>query len=274
MALAVKSKNAVFDESALKNLSDLVKKASGIDIKPEKAFLFETRLKRHLEKLQVSDIQEYVNSLAQDTEELQACVELLTTHKTEWFREVVHYQWLKKELPHLALPNQALRIWSAACSSGPEIYSLLFLLLKEGFHHGQFRLLGTDISRAILDKAIELPESAEFEKQKQFLLRHADDKFKIESEINLALKNSIRFREFNLIDGEIHLSNKFDVIFLRNVLIYFDHATVISVCRNLCRHLRPEGYLILGLSESLNGELPELVTKGNSVYQYLPRRAK
>lgn len=272
--MSAKLKDVVFDEIVLKELSDLVKKTAGLDIKPEKTFLFETRLKRHLEKLQISSIPDYIDSLKSDSEELQACVEMLTTHKTEWFREMIHYKWLKSELPILLKQSPVLRIWSAACSSGPEVYSTLFLLLKEGLAHSQFRLLGTDISRAILEKAIQLPEEPDFEQQKNLLIKHAQDKMTVNEEIDLAIKNSIRFREFNLIHDEITFLHKFDVIFLRNVLIYFDQQTVLKVCKNLCRHLRPEGYLIIGLTESLNGELPELVTKGNSIYQYLPRGRK
>lgn len=253
--------------SALKKLADLVRVNSGINLQEEKFFLIETRLKRLVQELGFSSLTEYTQFAANNPEELQRCIEHLTTHKTEWFREIVHFQWLKKEIKNLTADSNILRIWSAACSAGPEVYSLLFLLIKEGLPAKSFRILGTDISRPILDAALSLPESPEFNEQKTQLLQKSANPENTEKELYLALENSVKFREFNLISGQLDGRLKFDVIFLRNVLIYFEKQTVRLVCKNLARYLKPGGYLVTGLSESLHGELPEFETVGSSIYK-------
>lgn len=254
------------EQQALSELALHIKSVSGIDIKEDKNFLILTRLQKRLETLQCNLV-EYAQKVIQEPEECQICVELLTTHKTDWFREIVHFKWLK-DLIHKRDPRRPLQIWSAASSTGLEAYSILFVCLREGLSHDQFRILGTDISRPILETALSQPSTHDFQKQLETLLQKVPDPEKTLRECELAIKSSMKFREFNLMDDIFPVPVKFDVIFLRNVLIYFDRPTVMKVCRSLMRHLRPEGHLILGLSESIQGEIPELKAIGNSIYQY------
>lgn len=265
---------AMFSPEASANLAEIIKQHSGISIKTEKNFLIQTRLQNRLAELNITDLHDYVSLLRASNKEIQICIELLTTHKTEWFREIVHFQWLKSELKKRPNSAQPFLVWSAACSSGAEAYSLLFLLLKEGFTHNQIRILGTDISLPILDKAKNLPAESEFQLQKDYLIRSVHNKSKIEEELKIALKQSVKFKQFNLIKDQLILPFQFDVIFLRNVLIYFDRPTVLEVCKNVSRYLKPNGYLVIGISESLHDEIPELVSIGNSVYQFRPRGSK
>jgi chemotaxis protein methyltransferase CheR len=261
----------LFTQEASMRLSEIVQQKSGICIKTDKNYLIQSRLQNRLIELQIQDLNNYVNLILDDSDEMQVCIELLTTHKTEWFREIVHFQWLKKELANYQNTSKPFSVWSGACSSGAEVYSLLFLLLKEGLNSNQIKILGTDISTPILDRAVNLPFEPEFSIQKDFLLKNSKNAAKIEKELESALVRSIKFKYFNLIKDKLDLPFKFDVIFLRNVLIYFDRPTVLMVCQNLGHYLKPNGHLVLGISESLHDELPEFKAIGNSVYQYRPR---
>lgn len=256
---------------AMRRISRLVNRQSGIFLTPNKDFLIQTRLQKRVAELGFTSFSQYAELLEKNPNELAICIECLTTHKTEWFREIVHYQWLKEQLPKMTAPGRTINIWSAACSSGPEVYSLLFLLLKSGLNHNQFKILGTDISRPILDKAINLPGKPEFEEQKAYLLRHVPVRERVEWELRHALQHSVKFRIFNLMEDQINVPMKFDVIFLRNVLIYFERDVVLRVCRNLVRQLHPGGHLVLGLSETLSDDVPELEYIGNSIYKYNSR---
>lgn len=251
-------------------ISDLVEKVAGISIPTQKYFLIEGRLEKRWQTLRLKSLLDYANRVVSDRKELVICIEFLTTHKTEWFREIAHFHWLKTALPQLKSQTEKLYIWSAASSTGEEAYSVLFFLLRLGFNHAQFGILGTDISRPVLEKAMRCPESASFRLQTQFLFNHTANKESLEREFSLALAHSIKFRHHNLMDESKIFPVKFDVIFLRNVLIYFEKEVAIQVCRNLLRQLRPGGYLVIGLTESIKGELPQLVYLGNSVYRYQP----
>jgi two-component system chemotaxis response regulator CheB len=254
-------------DPGLRRIAKIVHKVSGISLSAEKDFLIETRLRRRLDAFGFTNYRQYADLIEQDSRELQACVEHLTTHMTEWFREIVHYRWLKKELPHLVSPGKPFRFWSAACSSGQELYSMMFLLLREGLVHNQFRLLGTDISTPILEKAIALPSSIDFAEQKRLFLNHTTNRLRAEQELELSLSQSVKFREFNLIESNFVVPMVFDVIFLRNVLIYFDRQQVMAVCKRLGQLLVPGGHLVLGLSETLSAEVEEFISIGNSIYQ-------
>lgn len=260
------------DEASYHQLARLIQDVSGINLHSGKEFLMETRLSARLRDLGLDTLDDYLRLMREDSEEAQHCIEMLTTHKTEWFREIVHYQWLKKELPRMRAAGGEVKIWSAACSTGPEIYSVLFLLLREGLDPARFRLLGTDISRPVLAAAETLPSTAEFAEQLACLRARVPSGRNVEDEVRRALETSLKFREFNLVESSLDSSVQFDVIFLRNVLIYFDRPTVVRVCQRLARNLKPGGHLILGLSETLYGEIPELVSIGQSIYRLEAKR--
>lgn len=262
-----------YESKDLRVLADIIKQSTGINLTPDKNTLIETRLNRRLYDLGLQSLGDYIQLMQNEKVEMQNCIEMLTTHKTEWFREIVHFTWLKEFLGQRDR-NQKIKIWSAACSTGPEVYSLLFLLLKEGLAPNQFRILGTDISQAVLNQALNLPNSEEFKRQFDLLLRGCSDKIQLHNSMQMALQSSIKFREFNLVSDHLAADLKFDVIFLRNVLIYFDRPTVHQVCKNLESHLNPGGFLVLGLTESLHNEIPELRVVGNSIYQFFPKDYK
>ncbi|MCX6117547.1 MAG: hypothetical protein NT027_08405, partial [Proteobacteria bacterium] len=129
---------------SFRKISSLIKKLSGIDLQPGKESLLDARLYRRLDDLGLDSLDDYLELLMSSPGEQKHCIELITTHKTEWFREMVHFIWLKEQV--LKAKKFPITIWSAACSSGEEVYSIMFMLLKLGIPYDKFRILGTDIS--------------------------------------------------------------------------------------------------------------------------------
>lgn len=243
---------------------DLIREKAGINLSITKLTLVENRLKYRIAELGLSSLEGYISHIKLNPIELDHCIPLLTTHKTEWFREIYHYQWIQKEI--LSQKGQ-LNFWSAACSSGEEAYSLLFLCMKNGIAAQNLKILGTDISPQILEKAKSKPSEEAFQKQLHFMEKRMYRKVE-ESELCAYLDKSIKFRQHNLVSSPLGLGIRFDVILLRNVLIYFDRETVSLVIRNLLKSLRPGGFLILGLSESLPPDVFPLKNLGHSIYHY------
>lgn len=255
-----------FNQNSLQKFFHGVETYSGIKLGHDKVSLLQNRLRDRLDELQIQDLDDYNAILLTDPFEMQICSELLTTHKTEWFREIVHYEFLQEQLVKRN-KNETFTFWSAACSSGQELYSTLFLLLKNRYDPSQFRLLGTDLSSMILDKARTLHETDEFARQvSNFKVRNpgAD----VDNIMKRAIQNSVKFKEFNLLHTDVFVGIKFDVIFLRNVLIYFDAENVKKVVDRLSSCLKPGGYLITGLSEPLGNDHKKLVKIGPSIYHF------
>lgn len=257
---------------ACSQLTEVINKEAGIFLNEDKYYLIQTRLTQRLSKLNLHSLSEYASLVQKDAKERQIFVETMTTHKTEWFREMIHFQWLKDFILPKIEQKKMIHIWSAACSTGEEVYSIAFLLLKLGAHPQNFRILGTDISNNVLNKCKNLPSTSEFQVQRDLLRRRFNNPLDFDEKLNATMKESLQFRTFNLIKDPLISGLEFDVIFLRNVLIYFERENVNSVCKKLSQSLKNPGHLILGLSESLNNEVPELETKGNSIYHV--RRGK
>lgn len=255
------------DNITLSQLSEIIRKEAGILLNEEKYYLLQTRLNKRLQEIGAKTLKDYLQIIQSNKKELQIFVESMTTHKTEWFREIIHFQWLKDFLEPKIQKGEQIHIWSAASSTGEEVYSLAFLLLKLGADPQRFKILGTDISQAVLNTAQSQPQSKEFKRQKELLKKRMPQFSDADQRIEFAVKNSITFRSFNLIKDPLPQGLTFDAIFLRNVLIYFEREDVKQVCLKLSRALKPGGHLVLGLSESLHNEVPELENMGNSIYR-------
>ncbi|NMC50027.1 MAG: methyltransferase domain-containing protein, partial [Desulfovibrio sp.] len=191
----------------------------------------------------------------------------ITTNTTEFFREPKHFDILRdRVLPgwikvHAHEPK--LRLWSAGCSSGEEPYTLAMVLSEFAENHPGFRfsILATDISIQVLEKARRAiyPEERVYqmsmELKRKYLLRSKDRQKKL-VRIVAGLRNVVTFSRLNFME-EFRFDNPMDIIFCRNVMIYFDRATQERLLNKFCRHLRPDGHLFIGHSESLTGmELP------------------
>jgi len=262
-------------------LRSLIHQESGISLNPDKKTMLEIRLRRRLRGLEFSSFAEYCNYVfAPDTRgrELVHLIDAVTTNKTDFFREPDHFEFLaSKALPSLDAQNGANReslIWSAGCSTGEEPYTLAMVLgeyaeRRPGF---RFRLLATDISTAVLAKAgMGVFRSADVRPvppnlRKKYLMRSRDpssDLVRVVPE----LRARIEFRRLNFMDADHGLSEAPEIIFCRNVIIYFDRPTQVRLLERLTRQLAPGGYFFAGHSESLqNMDLP-LTTAGPAVYR-------
>jgi two-component system chemotaxis response regulator CheB len=240
----------------------------GIVLSEKKYLLIRGRLSRRAAELGHSGLESYLRFVIRDPAELKVCGELLATHTTQWFREIIHFQWLRPRLREVVQLKGKVSIWSGACSTGEEVYSLMFLCLLEGLHPEQFRILGSDVSERVLKTAVEMPDTDEFQKQVLRLKQKLGSSVSgVEERVQQAIRQSVKFRQYNLMDSEWASTLQFDFIFLRNVLIYFDAPTIASVCSKLSRHLYPDGHLLLGLSESVRADEIALKSLGDSIYR-------
>ncbi len=257
---------------------------TGIELGDNKQTLIETRLSKRLSVLKLDSFTQYINYLEKDPNEISNFVNSLTTNKTDWFREATHFSYLTKQvlpsieiLPRSNSADQTLYLWSAASSSGEEAYSLAITMreyLKDSKQ--DFRIFGTDIDSEILSKAINARYNEENIRQqvppeyrnKYFskLANQTKNCIQVSSE----LSSRTKFRQYNLVEGKLPTEIKFDVIFLRNVLIYFSRTTIETVINGMIKNLRPGGYLFIGHSESLSGLSIPLIHVSESVYRLVP----
>ena len=204
----------------------------------------------------------------------------MTTNKTDFFREPSHFDYLvQTTLPVLKTlrtyhGRSPLRVWSAGCSTGEEPYTLAMVLAEErALRSGpSYEILATDISMRVLDIArravypMERIEPVPMAMRKKYLLR-GRDRNNPEVRISQELRKSVRFGRLNFMDEEFGLPEPVDIIFCRNVIIYFDKPTQERLMQKFSRYLLPGGYLFLGHSESLHGYETEFVQVAPTIYR-------
>jgi chemotaxis protein methyltransferase CheR len=253
---------------------DFIYEHAGIALSPQKRQLVAGRLLKRVKHHghgTYGDYFAYVMSSA-DPGETQMMVDCLTTNETYFFREPAHFDFLKRQiLP--AHRGRSFRVWSAACSSGEEVYTLA-MVLAEQLGQGDWEVLGTDISRRVLDTArtglypmmrtsgIPGPLLSEYclkgvRSHEGYLL------------IDPRLKQRVRFEPANL-KTRIRDDSRFDVIFLRNVLIYFDLPTKQQVIDNVTARLKPGGHFFISHVESLQGIHHDMRQVGPSIFRSSP----
>jgi len=248
-------------EEEFRLLAELVEEHCGIRFQPETGFLLQRRLSTRLEALGLSDFSSYHRFLRYDPgrrAELEAMVEVLTTNETYFYREPHQLRAFAEEiLPALAQERSGarrLRIWSAGCSTGEEVYTVAILVARAGLFRGwDVEVLGTDVARRVLAVARAGAYGPHaFRTEEAETLRPW---FRPESGkwvVTDGIRRLACFAHLNLLDGAIAgPSGEVDVLFCRNVLIYFGLETRRRVLRTFLRRLRPGGYLLLGHSESL-----------------------
>ena len=243
-------------------LCKLLKERSGLVLTRDKAYLLESRLLPVARKADLKSVDELVAAVRMrpNSDLARDVIEAMTTNESFFFRDIMPFDQFKNfvlpELMKARAARRSIRIWSAACSSGQEPYTLAMLLAESQakLTGWTIDILATDLSTEILDKA-QAGLYSQFEVQRglpiQFLMKY----FKQQGErwqIDAGIRSRVRFRVFNLLDEPTSLGG-FDVIYCRNVLIYFDQPTKTVVLDRLARILAPDGYLFLGGAETVLG---------------------
>ncbi len=237
-------------------IGSLLYATAGIALGESKRELVHSRLMRRFRQIGWgSSVAEYVTFIQKDEgrAELTEMVDLLTTNKTHFFREASHFDFLSEELVALGPDRPPLRLWSAGCSSGEEAYTLAMVLMEAGYG-STARILATDLSRRMLERAVEGSYSEEQIEgipapfRGKYLVRDQDSgKWKVAEK----LRNMVRFGRLNLM-GPWPMRGSMDVIFCRNVMIYFDQRTRATLVSRFHELLAPKGLLFVGHSESLS----------------------
>lgn len=263
-------------------LCSLVYEVAGIRLTPEKKTMLEMRIKRRLRALGCSSYSAYCDLLldsGHSDEEMVHFIDVVTTNKTDFFREPGHFDYLMKtvlrEWSEGPATGRPMLLWSAACSSGEEPYTLAMLLSDYAATRPfSFNILATDISTAVLDKAVRgvyataTIEPVPLAMRKRYLMR-SKDRASAQVRIVPELRRMVEFRRLNFLETDYGLPGKADVIFCRNALIYFDRSTQECILHKLIRHLRPRGYLFVGHSESLHDMALPVAPAGPAVYRRL-----
>lgn len=253
-------------------ISEFLHERTGIYLNDGKQAMVTGRLEKRLRSLDLNNYTDYFNLLGKLGEEAETriAIDLLTTNETYFFRETQHFDYLSTHVFPKHPASKMLRIWSAASSSGEEAYTLAFLL-SEHLPSDQWEILGTDISSRMLNKATAAmyPMSASEKIPQNLLLKYClrgRDEFAGQFLINPALRKHVKFQSLNLMEPLPHLG-QFDIIFLRNVMIYFEQQTRQAVIDRVQKLLIPGGLFIISCSESLNGLNTSLKMIMPSIYQ-------
>lgn len=247
---------AKLSEKEFTLFKNFIHKISGIQMKPEKKILVESRLAKRLRYYECGSYQEYYDILQNDDIEQQMFIDIITTNETSFFREPHHFEFLKSILEHSNASS--FRIWSAACSIGAEAYSAA-MVCDEFFtakRHGNFEIVCSDINAEVVKTAqIALyPEKFISQIPQRYLKAYClKGKGKYEGNFMIGdpLKAHLLFKRLNLLENLSSELGEFDVIFLRNMLIYFDGPEKKAIVENVSRRLKKGGYLFIGHSESL-----------------------
>jgi len=274
-----RNSNVDLDSDDFSRMANLLYEKSGILLTPVKKTLLEGRIRKRLVSLGFSNAHEYCEYLLSKQgqhEELESFINVLTTNKTDFMREYGHFQYLLEHgIPQLLKERKHLRFWSAACSRGAEPYTLAMVLqeyLRLNPNCGMtYQILATDISTKVLQEAIlaiyaeEEIHPVPVEWRSRYLLRgrsHRKEQVRIVPEI----RAMVEFVHLNLLDS-FPWNNLIDVVFCRNVTIYFDRETQNRLVRKFLNSMYPDGLLIMGHSESLDMQVNPIRLCAPSIYQ-------
>lgn len=248
------------DDPVYRRFAAYIEAQVGVVLGPSKGYLVDSRLTPICAQYGLRDLTAVVTALERKADPglKAAVIDAMTTHETLWFRDGHPYRILVGHvLPELASTTRRLRIWSAACSSGQEPYSLSiavdeFLSRPRSGIRPMIEILATDVSAAMLAQAQTgvFAVNLGVRGLNQDQIAAYFDRSAAGFQLKPAYRHAVTFREFNLL-ADLGPLGYFDVVFLRNVLIYFSPATRTALLRRLQRVIRPGGYLFLGASESV-----------------------
>lgn len=272
-------------EKDFNRLARFIQTECGIQMPPSKKSLVTARLQKRLRILKMESFTDYVDWVLDPREagqELINFIDIITTNKTDFFREPGHFEFLAQEvLPDLLQRHQAglrrpVQIWSAPCSTGEEPYTMAIVLLEfaanQKLPQYKGQILGTDLSTRALKQGqtaiydMDRVETIPVAIKKKYMLRNRDpDHPKVQ--MAQVLRQMVRFQHLNFMDASYGITQAMDVIFCRNCLIYFDRPTTEAIVNKLCRHLAPGGYFFVGHSETLNNLKVPLIQVAPTIYQ-------
>jgi Methylase of chemotaxis methyl-accepting proteins len=265
-------------------ISALIGREVGIKLPPAKRLMVEGRLRKRLRALGLPSFAAYGDYLFRQNgieREEVFLINTVTTNKTDFFREPEHFELLEKVLVPALLQGRGhermplLKVWSAASSTGAEAYTIAMVLadMVAQRHDFRFAVLGTDISTDVLDhgrravypteQVVPVPQPM----QARYLMHARRPGVRPEVRIVPELRRLVRFERLNLMDTSYPFDRDVDIVFLRNVLIYFDKPDQEAVINRLVGHLRPGGYLLLGHSESMIGTSVTMRQVAPAVFQ-------
>ncbi len=251
----------------------------GIRLPDNKKNMVEGRIRKRLKALGMSTYREYLEYVFDeanpvcDREQLEL-IDAITTNKTDFFREVNHFNYMSstvlRKLSDKGIGiNRTLNVWSSACSTGEEPYTIAMVLAEYFGIDGNFRIYATDINTAVLetartavysrDKAEDIP----YDLKKKYMLRSKDRQ---RVRFIPAIREKVTFGRLNLMDSSYSLPAAMDIAFCRNVIIYFDHDTQYDIIRKICGNIIKGGYLFMGHSETVHGMDLPLKTEAPTVF--------
>lgn len=248
-----------------------IHRTGGISMAPSKAALVSSRLSKRLRALDLPSFEAYHSYITDEAhaDERQLAIDLLTTNETYFFREPEHFELMRSRILPARSPGRSFRVWSAACSTGEEPYSLA-MLLDDVLGPSGWEILASDLSASALTRAgagryeLQAREKIPEAYLRRYCLRGVGE-HEGTMMIKPALRARVSFRQINL-NESLPDVGEFDVIFLRNVTIYFDDDTKRAVVERLSATLRPGGHFIIGHSEVLDAGTPALKKQRPSVF--------
>ena len=266
----------------------LIHKEAGIHLSEAKQALVVGRLSRRLRELQVGTFGAYYRRVEADEVERVRMLDCICTNETHFFREPRQFEFLEQQVfpewtarAASGLLPKRIRAWSAACSTGEEPYSLAMTLLAHfpPASGWDLEILASDLSTRVLeraraglyriDKAAEIPNAY----RKAFMLRGTGSQ-EGHMKAGPEIRSLVRFERVNLNQARYPVPGPFDLVFCRNVLIYFDAAAKAQVVKRLLDQLAPEGHLLLGHAESLTGLTPRARSVGPTVYVHAAKTSR
>ena len=261
---------------------DLIYKSCGIDLGDNRKELIKTRFQKIIKRLGCKTYRDYYDTVIKDNagDLFSEMIDAISTNHTFFFREKDRFVFLqKKAFPNiindkLSKRNKKIRIWCAAASSGEEPYTTIITLLETINLSGwDLKMLATDISSKVLKKALEgLYVPNQLKEMPPLLIDKYFDRQDIDKTKTYLVKNDVKkyisYRKFNLMSPQFPFRNKFDIIFCRNVIIYFDVETQQKLVQKFLDYLDPGGYLFIGHSENISGPIrSKLKPLGPAVFQ-------
>ncbi|MBF0459778.1 MAG: chemotaxis protein CheR [Magnetococcales bacterium] len=265
-------------------LSVFIESTSGIQMPLSKKSMLTARIQKRLRLLKLHSFTEYVDWVLDPhdtTQELIHFLDIVTTNKTDFFREPNHFTFMTETaIPALiqsggAGTSRPLRIWSAPCSTGEEPYTMA-MVIKEfaAQRNNGFKatILGTDLSTRALQHAenavydMDKTEPVPLPLKRKYMLK-SKDQATPRARMTPEIREMVKFQHLNFMDSEYHIPQPMDIIFCRNCLIYFDRPTAEKIVNKLCRHLIPGGYFFIGHSETLNKLQVPVVPVAPTIYQ-------